>query len=227
MQEKEPRPVLVIGAGGLGREVLQYALESLSGNEFTVLGYLDDQPERLRVQGIALQLPVLGDIKSHEPDPKYAYIMALGEPTIRANVTKRFLAQGAHFLTITHPLSYVSPTATVGRGCVIAPFATLGAGAVLLEFTHVHFYASSAHDTSVGPFASLSPYSVVNGQAAVGECVFLGTHATVNPTKKVGAFAKVTAGSIVYRDVPERSIADGNPAKSRPLLQFAAKANDE
>lgn len=220
MERSSPRPVLIVGAGGLGREALQYALESLSATDFQVEGYLDDAPERIDRKGLVLKRPIVGGVKDHAPRSDAAYIMALGEPTSRAAVTRRFLEQGAEFLTVIHPLAYVSPTAVIERGCIVAPYATVGSGALVKEFSHLHFYASSAHDTRIGPFASLSPYSVANGESVLGECVFLGTHATVNPTKRVGASAKVTAGSIVYRDVPESSIADGNPAKSRPLLKF-------
>lgn len=212
--------VLIVGAGGLGREVHQYALETIDENSFELFGYLDDSPERPTQQGATLALPVVGDVHFHEPKPEHRYIMAIGDPVTRSNVTQTLLAKGATFMALIHPLSYIASSAKVGDGCIVAPFATLGAGAVLEPFTHLHFYASCAHDTRVGPFASFSPYAVANGQSSIGECVFLGTRATVNPAKKVGAFAKVTAGSVVYRDIPADSIADGNPAKARP--QFRA-----
>lgn len=218
MQGGSREKVLIVGAGGLGREVHQYALDTLDEYAFEILGYLDDAPDRLGRQSVTLALPVVGGVRSHAPLPNHRYLMAIGDPGTRARVTKELLSKGATFLTITHPLSYVATSAKVGDGCIIAPFATVGAGAILEPFCQIHFYASAAHDTHVGPFASLSPYAVANGQSSIGECVFLGTRATINPAKKVGAYAKVTAGSVVYRDVPERSIADGNPAKPRPLL---------
>lgn len=221
MQGSSREKVLIVGAGGLGREVHQYALDTLNEDAFEILGYLDDSPGRLERQGVTLALPVVGDVHSHAPTAEYQYLMAIGDPATRSRVTQEMLAKGATFLTVTHPMSYVAASAKVGTGCIIAPFATIGAGATLEPFTHLHFYASAAHDTRIGPFASLSPYAVANGQSSIGECVFLGTRATVNPSKKVGAFAKVTAGSVVYRDVPPDSIADGNPAKSRPLIRVA------
>lgn len=214
--------VFIVGAGGLGREARQYAADTLDHGLFEVIGFLDDAyltPERGH-NGLAA--PVLGAIQSHVPEPDDRYLMAIGDPVVRAKAARDLMSKGATFLTIIHPLAYVASSASIGDGCIVAPFATIGAGARLEPFTHAHFYASSAHDSVVGPFASLSPYAVVNGQAIVGECGFLGTHAIVNPTKRVGAFAKVTAGSVVYRDVPDNSIADGNPAKSRPQLGFTS-----
>jgi len=223
VQPASRQKVLIVGAGGLGREVRQYAVDALGDDDYELVGHLDDAPERVLAQGATLVLPIVGGVHDHVPQPDIHYLMAIGDPETRGEVANALLARGAVFRTIIHPLAYVARSATIGTGCIIAPFATVGAGAVLEPFCHLHFYASSAHDSHVGPFASLSPYAVANGQSAIGEGAFLGTHATVNPTKRVGAFAKVTAGSVVYRDVPERSIADGNPARSRPLFRFGER----
>lgn len=213
--------VLIIGAGGLGREVYQYSLDILSPSRYEVAGYLDDSPEAVMRQSVTLEAPIVGPIKNHVPLSDHRYIMAIGEPSVRAQVAESLRASGAEFLTLVHPLAYISANATIGYGCIIAPFVTIGAGSAIQEFSHLHFYASAAHDTNIGSYASLSPYAVVNGQAVIETGVFLGTHVTINPTRKVGAWAKVTAGSVVYRDVPAESIAAGNPAKSRPQLRVA------
>jgi acetyltransferase-like isoleucine patch superfamily enzyme len=51
----------------------------------------------------------------------------------------------------------------------------------------------------------------------VGERTFLGSHAAVTPGKTIGAGSKVGAGAVVYRNVPDRHLAMGNPAKAHPI----------
>ena len=68
----------------------------------------------------------------------------------------------------------------------------------------------------------LSPYAVVNGGSTLEDEVFMGTHATITPNIRVGRRSKVAAGAVVYRDVPEQSLATGNPAKPFPLGETAA-----
>lgn len=205
--------VIVIGAGGFGREVLQYVYDA---GLLRVRGILDDRPpdELVNPHG----LPVLGTISGYEPRPGESFLLAVGEPTVRSRIAARFLAAGARFETVVHPMAYVASTATIGAGSIIAPFASVGAFSNLGEFSQVHFYASAAHDTRIGRFSALSPYAVVNGGGRLGERVFLGTRATINPLKSVGDGSKVTAGSVVYQDVPPGSIASGNPAKARRLM---------
>ena len=74
-------------------------------------------------------------------------------------------------------------------------------------------YASVGHDSKAGPCCVLSPYAVVNGNVELGEEVFMGTHATVIPGRKVGRRSSLSAGAVVVRDVAEDSFMMGNPAK--------------
>jgi acetyltransferase-like isoleucine patch superfamily enzyme len=47
----------------------------------------------------------------------------------------------------------------------------------------------------------------------IGKNVWIGTHCVILPGVKIGDGSVVGAGSIVTRDIPENSIAVGNPAK--------------
>lgn len=209
--------LVIVGAGGFGREVRQYAAESFATDAYVISGFLDDRAEDTAHLG-SLASPLLGTIAGYEPSRGERFLVAIGEPRVRARICAMLAERGAEFETIVHPLAYVASSAQIGPGAIIAPFASVGACAKIGSFAHVHFYASAAHDTVIGDFASLSPYAVANGGSSLEEGVFLGTRATINPLKRVGRFARVTAGSVVYQDVPAGSIAHGNPAKSRRQL---------
>lgn len=205
--------VTIIGAGGFGREVFQYAHDT---GRFRVVGFLDDrQADELTIPD---GLPLVGSISAYEPSEGQRFLMAVGDPEARAKIAKRIQASGGQFETIVHPASYVASTASIGKGSIIAPFASVGASAALAELCQVHFYASVAHDVRVGKYSALSPYAAVNGGGRLGECSFMGTRATVNPLKAVGDHSKVAAGAVVYQDVPDWSLAAGNPAKARRLM---------
>jgi acetyltransferase-like isoleucine patch superfamily enzyme len=79
-------------------------------------------------------------------------------------------------------------------------------------------YASAGHDAQLGACAVLSPYAVVNGNVVLEEGVFLGTHATVVPGKRVGAWSKLGAGAVAHGDLEAGSLAMGNPAKGRVMF---------
>lgn len=205
--------LIIVGAGGFSRELLAYVADE---GRFQVKGLIDDAPPtNLRIpEGIRY----LGTISDYQPGTGEAFLMAIGEPTLRAKIAKGLIDKGARFQTIIHPRAYVAASAEIGAGSVVAPFASVGASARLGELVQVHFYASVAHDAVIGAYSALSPYSAVNGGGQLGEGVFMGTRATVNPLKKVGNHSKVAAGAVVYQDVPSGSLAAGNPAKARRLM---------
>lgn len=211
-----PRSLLIVGAGGFGREVLQYLRDAIRLQPgYTVKGFLDDAPPDLEAFG--LEVPVLGGTQRYDFEPADRAIIAVGEPSLRLAMAERLEACGARFVTLVHPLAYVSEAATLGVGCIVAPFASVGAHARLGDHTVLTFYASVGHDACIGRACGFSPHAVANGGAVLGDGVFLGAYAVVNPTRTVGARSKVAAGAVVYHPVPEDVLAVGNPAKPRPL----------
>lgn len=209
------RRVVIVGAGGFGREVLQYVRDTFAGDRgIAVKGFLDDAPPDLRP--FALGVPVLGDTASYRVEPDDRFVVAIGDPATRRRLVERLASRGATFINVVHPLSYVSAAATLGTGCIVAPYATVGAHATIGDHTVLTFYASVGHDARVGSYCAFSPHAVTNGGTRIGDGVFLGAHAIVNPLKSVGDGAKVAAGAVVYRAIPPNTFAVGNPARPRP-----------
>lgn len=209
--------IVIVGAGGFGREVLQYVNDTFAiGTTHSVKGFLDDAA--ISIEPASLNQKILGTINDYQPAETDRFVIAVGKPELRLQLAARLAARGAQFLSVIHPLAYVAGSASLGTGCVVSPFATVGANATLGDHVVLTYYSSVGHDATVGACSALSPYSVANGGSYLGEAAFLGTHATVNPLKRVGDSARVAAGSIVYRDVPPHMLALGNPAKARPFI---------
>lgn len=207
--------IVIVGAGGFGREVLQYAVETYGAMaHVTIKGFLDDAITDLTLFG--LDVPVLSTIDGYTPTADDRVLIAVGDPSTREGLASRLAARGAAFTSLVHPRAYLSGTASIGVGCIVAPFASVGAHATVGDHSVLTFYASVGHDATVGRWCALSPHSVANGASRLGDGVFLGSHAIVNPGQAVGERAKVAAGAVVYRAVPAHSLAVGNPARARP-----------
>jgi len=204
--------VIVVGASGWGMSVLQYVRDTASKcPDITPRGFLDDYPISPET--------VLGSTINYEIQPDDRFIVSVGEPQLRHSIATRLARRGAKFFTLIHPLAYVDPTAKLGEGCIVCPFASVGSHAVLNEHVMLVMYSAVAHDVRVGAYSCLSPYAVASGGSVIGEKVFLGTHAIVTPNKEVGTGSKIASAAVVYRNVPEGTLAAGNPAKVYPLLR--------
>lgn len=210
------RGIVLIGAGGFGREVRQYARDAARAQPgYFVKGFLDDVPPDLEALGVPE--PVLGDTDSYAFEENDRALIAIGDPAVRLELAERLERRGVKFVTLVHPLAYVSESATLGTGCIVAPFASIGAHAQMGDHSVLTFYASIGHDARVGRCCGFSPHAVTNGASRLGDGVFLGAYAVVNPRQSVGAGSKVAAGAVVYHAIPSGVLAVGNPAKPRPL----------
>lgn len=212
----------LVGAGGFGREVLAYAGDVAraagASPPFRIAGFLDDNPAALRGHP-EVQAGVVGAVATFTPGGGDRFVIAVGEPRRRRQLALALAARGAGpdaFLSIVHPSAYVA--GRLAPGCVVAPFAFVGPGAALGPHAVLNTYASAGHDATLGAYAVLSPYAVVNGNVALEEGVFLGTHATVVPGKRVGAWAKLGAGAVALGDLEAGTLAMGNPAKGRVMF---------
>ncbi|MGH3146720.1 MAG: hypothetical protein ACRDTR_13070, partial [Rubrobacter sp.] len=172
--------VAIVGAGGYGRVALDVLLSGGLGDR--VLGFYDDAHGAIseKVRGY----PVLGDVemlKSMLSIEPVHVVVAITDNGARLRVANALRGLGGQFFTAVHPASYLSETATVGGGCVLA------AGAV------VH------PDAAVGSHCFLGPRSVVDRDAEVGAGTWLSAGAVVGPGARVGARAVLGANSSVGR----------------------------
>lgn len=207
-----PDALVIAVAGGFGRELTAYARDA----GFEVRAFLHDV-SRSPIDGIDLGAEVRGPAEEYEPVGEELVAVGLGDPGPRRELADHLIARGARLATVVHPTAWVAPTAHLGQGVVIAPFAFVGPGARIDDLSVLNTYASVGHDSVVGRCCVLSPYAVIGGWARLEDEAYLATHAVVTPRKTVGAGSSVSAGSVVFRDVPAASLAMGNPARSRAL----------
>ena len=208
--------IIIVGAGGFGREVLQWARHAWPEHTGRIAGFLSEDPHAL--DGHAATLPILGSPADFELRPGDGLVLAIGIRGVRREVAERLAARGARFLTMIHPTAIVADTAVIGAGTVICPYAVVSDAVRLGRFVLVNYHASLGHDASAGDFAVLSPYATRGGYAAVGSDVFLGLHAAVGPSVRVGSGSVVAANSCALSDVSEGQLVHGVPGAVGPLL---------
>lgn len=208
--------IIIVGAGGFGREVLQWARQAWPEQAHKISGFLSEDAERLT--GTNCELPVLAEPSSFQCRHGDYLLFAIGIPRRRRIVAENLLASGGRFLTLIHPTAIVTESARVLDGAVICPNSVISDSAVIGRFVLINYFASVAHDSIIEDFAVLSPYAAVAGYARVCEDAFLGLQASVAPGVTLGLGSRVSGHSWARVDVPEHSLVYGNPPTVRPLL---------
>lgn len=210
--------VAIIGAGGYGREVLEYADDAgAQGWGFNVVGFYDDAADAR--DGHAPGHPVLGPLTAISNSPVRHFMIALGSPETRRMAAELVAAAGGELVSLVHPRAYVSRSASVGKGTIVCPFAMIGAHSIVGENVSINVYGSIGHDSVIGRDVVVSPYAAVTGTVTLGDEAFLGTHVTITPGLDIGSHSKVNAGSVVSRSAPPGSLLVGSPAKGRVMFK--------
>lgn len=203
--------LLIVGAGGFGREMFGAAREAVGfGSEFDVLGFLDARPGAL--DGFAGYPPVIGDPADYVPRADEVFVTALGDIAARRRCVAALEAKGARFMAVVHRSAFLGPNVSVGAGSFIAPHAVLTADISVGRHACVFHGSSVGHDTVVGDFAHVYAQCSLGGavKVAPGARVFPGS--VVVPRRTLGADSTVGAGSVVILDVPAGTTVFGNPA---------------
>jgi sugar O-acyltransferase (sialic acid O-acetyltransferase NeuD family) len=206
--------LVIVGAGGFGREILGWFGSEILGPE--VKGFLSDDEHIL--DNYNLGYHIIGNTFDYKIQPEDRFIMAIGSIQDKKNVSKRLLDRGGEFKTIVHETALLSKTASLGIGCVVGPFALVSDHVKLEDFTMMGFYSSCGHDAQVGKYCILSPYATVNGFTILEDEVFMGTHSSVAARKRIGCNSMISSGSAAMYDVPGRCLVFGVPGKNQVIF---------
>ena len=209
--------IIIIGAGGFGREVYCWAKDTFSNQEFQIKGFLSNNPRDL--DNFDMDVPILEDATTYKIEEKDRFIFAIGDIDAKKRIVTNMKNQGAKFITLIHPTAVVAKSAHIGEGVIICPFALVSSHVELQDFVTINFYSSCGHDAKVGKYCILSPYATLNGFTILEDEVFLGTHATVTARKKVGYRSKVSANSVAMYDVPPHTLVYGVPGKNQTIFK--------
>ena len=205
--------LILIGAGGFGREVLSWAYQANNNDLFPKVGFYIDDNSAVRLNS-SYNCSCLGSISDYVVHPGDRFLMGIASPSVKEKIHDKFFDHLDKFVTLVHPSAVVARTATIGRGVVLCPFSLISADVCIGDFVTVNAMSSIGHDSVVGRFSTLSGHVDITGQVNVGNNVFFGTGAKVVPRIKIGSNSKIGAGCTVMRSVKEGATYITQPAKN-------------
>jgi sugar O-acyltransferase (sialic acid O-acetyltransferase NeuD family) len=205
------RNLLIVGAGGFGREVHSMTRSARGSDvKWRVGGFLNDLPDALvGFEGF----PSILAGTDYAPRENDVFICAIGDVKGRRAVCDKLRNKGAEFINLINDAALISGAAKLGTGVIIEAFTGVAANAQIRDFSTILAHTTIGHDVKIGSCVQISPYCDIHGWAEIGDGCLIGSHAVILKNVKVGKGATVGAGSVVIQDVPPGATVFGVPAK--------------
>jgi len=204
--------LIIIGAGGFGREVFGWAQQCPEHEkEWTIKGFLDDNPESLA--SFNIECEVIASVKDYQPASEDLFVCAIGRPKVKKTCCRQIMQKGGRFTNIIHPKVTFGRNVELGSGVILCPGVTMTCGIKIGSFVTFNLHCAVGHDVVVGDWCQMSSFCDLTGGVVLGEGVFMGSHASILPGVRVGDNAVVGAGSTVLKNVNPDTTVIGVPAK--------------
>lgn len=214
------KKLVLYGAGGFGRETAAIVEEiNIVNATYELIGFIDDGT-KLNKGDYINGYPLLGGkewILEHKDDVYCT--CTIGNAKTKAAIQRRLTKQGVKFETIIATGSRICNYSEIGHGCVLYRNVGISVNCKIGDGVLINSGCSIGHDTVIGDYTTIMPSTGISGGCIIGEEVSIGGHAFIVPGRKVGNYATVAAGSIVFTNVKEGTVVLGNPAKRMKELE--------
>lgn len=206
--------LIIIGAGGLGREVA-WLVERINARspEWNILGFVESDPKKKhqRINGYS----VLGGDEVLEEYPDVYVVCAIAAPEIRKKIVSCIQKTMPYvkFATLIDPTAEMSRWVTIGEGTIICAHAIVSVNTTIGSHVIIDWDSTVGHDSVISDFVTAYPSVNISGNTMIGQCSEVGTGTQIIQGKKIGACAIIGAGSVVVKDIPPKCTAVGVPAK--------------
>lgn len=198
----------IIGAGGLGREIVSW-MKFDAENIYDVVGFWDDTFDPLAKYNI--NLGVLGKITDFISGNLHIGIM---DTAVKRRIYETFSENPQiKICKYTHSSVIIGDRTELGTGVILFPKVIVSCDVQIGEGTFINLGSQIGHDVNIGKYVSIMPNVDLGGGCTIGDGVFIGSGATLLPGVTIAKNTRIGAGSVVLKSIKKEGTYFGNPAK--------------
>jgi len=202
-----------MGAGGCGREVLQWAKDINSIKKtWDEFAFLDYDTEML--DGKNCDAKIISNDDTYEIRNDDDFICAVGNGSLRKKIIEKMESRGAKFINLIHPTAEIADSVIFnGCGIVVYPHTIITANTVIGKGCIINMNCTIAHDVVMGEYCTISPACNITGICTLGNNVFMGVGSHIIPSITLGDNIFVCAGSTIMTNFKKECKVIGTPAR--------------
>ena len=204
--------IVLIGAANPETIRMIAAVKKVSP-DFDVCGFIDNDPAK---KGRSFHgIPILGGndlVPQLAADGVRFVNLITGSTATRYEVTLDVVRKGGVLTNFIHPSVDLTMTRW-GVGNYVQEGVITQAEVEVGDNSSIHIGSLIGHESKIGNSVFVAHAVSVSGCCEINDGCFIGTNATILPRVKIGRWSVVGAGSVVTKDIPDYSVAVGNPAR--------------
>lgn len=205
--------MIIFGTEKFG-EIAHYYLEHDS--EYRVVAFTIDGAYIREKHFRGLPVVPFEEAVSLYPPDRFSMLVAIGYSKLNSIREKKYYEAKSKGYRL---INYVCSKATVWgdveigdnsfifENQVIQPFSRIGNDVILWSGNHL------GHDVIIGDHTWVSSHVVISGGVKVGSKCFIGNNVTIRDGVTIGNESIIGAGSVILKDVKEKSVYIAEPTK--------------
>jgi len=209
------KDLLLFPFGGNARESLLAVLAQNSIEPtWNVLGFIDDDASLWGKEYYGFE--VLGGRKMFSNFPSAQVLAVPGNPEYFLKRRKIISCLGLspdRFATIIDPSTRIAPDSKIGRNTVLMANVMVSCSVVIGNHCVVLPNTVISHDSWIGDYSLIGSNVSISGSCKISHTCYIGSGARIKDHLSIGAQCLVGLGSCVIKDVPEKTVVAGNPAR--------------
>lgn len=196
----------IFGAGGFAKEAFTVAVDSGIRNNIECFLESDEIWQQRKELGL--------DVKplSYFNPAIHKIFIAIGDPITRKKIAESLPANTEYF-SLIHPSAVISEWVEIGEGSIVCAGCILTCDIKIGRHAHFNLDSTVGHDCIIGDFFTSAPSVNISGKCTIGQCVYIGTNASLREKLTIVDNVIVGMGAMVVKDITEAGTYVGIPAK--------------
>lgn len=203
--------IIILGAGGLAREIASWHNTSSEENYTKIVGFMDENLEALNDYDIDQK--VLGKIELDKIEKNQSIICAIADVNVKEKLFDQLIKFQTSIFSFVHKSCFIGERTIWGEGLVLLPYAIISCDSRIGNLVFINNGSQIGHDVVIGDFTSIMANVDIGGGAQIGKNVFIGSNAVILPGVKIPDDTRIGAGAVVLKSIKHKGTYFGNPAK--------------